>query len=288
MCYQCHRFSKQVQGHLPLAKVLLEARADPTRKVQEWSPIMLAEREQNKDLVELLKEHIPSGQASEPSVDVTIHQARTLYHAAVHGDEKTVRSMVERGEIDVNCSPGEGGATPLFATCMVGKAGMVQLLLDARASPNQALANGQTPLTAACETGRADVVRLLLENDVDLDGSTNAGTTALMIACHRGERRHAAAAACRVHAPTARRVVIFHKLASAQRAARHPCRTHLALRPSPPARPLGLSHPNPLLLGLVLTALRPLPPYTGHNHLARMLLDAGASTGASTGTARTP
>ena len=203
------------QGNLALSKVLLEAKADPTRKVQEWSPIMLAEREQNKELVELLKEHIPEGQAAQPSVDLAAHQARHLYHAAVHGDEKTVRSIVEKGEVDVNCAPGEGGSTPLFATCMVGNAGMVQLLLDARASPNVALANGQTPLTASCETGRADVVRLLLENDVDLDAATNAGTTALMIACHRGERRRAATTQGR--APRARAAPCPHRAVPAAR-----------------------------------------------------------------------
>jgi ankyrin repeat protein len=42
------------QGHIELAKVLLEAKADPTFKVQEWTPIMLAEREQRNELVELL------------------------------------------------------------------------------------------------------------------------------------------------------------------------------------------------------------------------------------------
>lgn len=174
------------QGNLGLAKVLLESKADPTRKVQEWSPIMLADKNQNTELVSLLKEYTPEGSASEPAVDLAAHHARHLYHAAVHGDEKTVRSMVEKDTVDVNCNPGEGGATPLYATCMVGKAGMVQLLLDANASPNVALANGQTPLIAACETGRSDVVRLLLEHDVELDAATNAGTTALMVACNRG------------------------------------------------------------------------------------------------------
>ena len=43
------------QGRADLAKVLLEAGADPRRKVQEWSPLMLAEREGNENLIELIK-----------------------------------------------------------------------------------------------------------------------------------------------------------------------------------------------------------------------------------------
>jgi vacuolar protein 8 len=49
------------QGHIELAKVLLEAKADPTFKVQEWTPIMLAKREQRNELVELLLKHAPAG-----------------------------------------------------------------------------------------------------------------------------------------------------------------------------------------------------------------------------------
>ena len=83
------------QGHLDLAKVLLEAKADPTRKVQEWSPIMLAERESRTELIDLLKKHMPESEVAAaaqaaPGTDASVLQARRLYHAAVHGDEKMV------------------------------------------------------------------------------------------------------------------------------------------------------------------------------------------------------
>ena len=126
------------QGRTDLARVLLEAKADPQRKVQDWSPIMLAERENRTELVELLRSHLPAG-AQQPAsfvqnVDPKTLQARRLYHAATHNDERAVRGLLETTEnaADVNAAPGEGGATALYAVCVTGNSAMVQLLLDCR------------------------------------------------------------------------------------------------------------------------------------------------------------
>ena len=55
--------------------------------------------------------------------------------------------MLESADrVDINCAPGEGGATPLFVVCCTGHAALVQLLLDSQARPDVALKNGQTPL----------------------------------------------------------------------------------------------------------------------------------------------
>ena len=60
-----------------------------------------------------------------------------FYRAATANDERSVRSMLESAEVvDINAAPGEGGATALYAVCMQGICSMAQLLLDARASPN--------------------------------------------------------------------------------------------------------------------------------------------------------
>ena len=78
-------------------------------------------------------------------------------------------------EADINCAPGEGGTTPLYAVCSMGNVGMVQLLLDGNADPNLARKkNGETPLYTACDSGRADVARLLLEYHADIDGGSSA------------------------------------------------------------------------------------------------------------------
>ena len=157
------------QGHIELAKVLLEAKADPTFKVQDWTPIMLAEREQRNQLVELLLKHAPAGYEEQRQLHAHAHgggggaaittaeqqQAAALqamgmqqqnsevirthrfYRAATANDERSVRSMLESAEVvDINAAPGEGGATALYAVCMQGICSMAQLLLDARASPN--------------------------------------------------------------------------------------------------------------------------------------------------------
>ena len=212
------------QGHIELAKVLLEAKADPTFKVQEWTPIMLAEREQRNELVELLLKHAPAGYEEQRQPHGPAHghahgggggaatttaeqqQAAALqamgmqqqnpevtrthrfYRAATANDEKSVRRMLESEEVgDITAAPGEGGATALYAVCIQGNCSMAQLLLDARASPNIALKNGETALLAATTASRLDVARLLLEHSADVNACTAHGKTALMVACHKGD-----------------------------------------------------------------------------------------------------
>ena len=186
------------QGRTDLAKILLEAKADPLRKVQEWSPVMLAERlareEGKSELLEIIQKYLPESEIkardAAEALSPAERSARLLYHAATHGDEKTVRKLLEekdKNEADVNCAPGEGGTSPLYAVCSMGDLGMVQLLLDAQADPNlPRRQNGETPLYVASEMGRPDVAQLLLEHGADLDGCTAGGTSALMVACHKG------------------------------------------------------------------------------------------------------
>ncbi|KOO27656.1 ankyrin repeat protein [Chrysochromulina tobinii] len=172
------------QGHIELAKVLLEAKADPTFKVQEWTPIMLAEREQRNELQQAAALQAMGMQQQNPEVTRT----HRFYRAATANDEKSVRRMLESEEVvDINAAPGEGGATALYAVCIQGNCSMAQLLLDARASPNIALKNGETALLAATTASRLDVARLLLEHSADVNACTAHGKTALMVACHKGD-----------------------------------------------------------------------------------------------------
>ena len=48
----CHK------GNTDLAKVLLEAKADPIKAVQGWSPLMLAKKDGTAELIDLLEEHV--------------------------------------------------------------------------------------------------------------------------------------------------------------------------------------------------------------------------------------
>ena len=72
------------QNRLDIAKVLLEGKADPTRKVQEWSPIMLAEREGNAELANLLRQHAPAGHA-EPGMVAGADPKKHLTQKVVEG-----------------------------------------------------------------------------------------------------------------------------------------------------------------------------------------------------------
>ena len=63
--------------------------------------------------------HLPEGaeHEAEAVVDMGLHRQRQLYHAASHGDERTVRSLLETpGQVDVNCVPRISGCNFSAAT----------------------------------------------------------------------------------------------------------------------------------------------------------------------------
>lgn len=96
------------QGRVDLAKILLEAKADPLRKVQEWSPVMLAERlereESKPELMAVLKAFLPASHQPEPALSTAERTARMLYHAATHGEHATPPERVTRPEEPVASS----------------------------------------------------------------------------------------------------------------------------------------------------------------------------------------
>ncbi|KAL1528445.1 hypothetical protein AB1Y20_009792 [Prymnesium parvum] len=170
------------QGRTELAAVLLDANADPRRKVQGWSPLDLARRDKREELIKLILSHLPASEAEaamRPS-----HGA--LFRAVCHGDEKAVRQLLADGA-DVQAQHTEDGATALYAACKNGLGGMVQLLLDNHADPNIGEKKGMTPLAAVADSGRVDLARLLLAAGADVNLATGAGGRPLMVACYRGK-----------------------------------------------------------------------------------------------------
>jgi len=79
-----------------------------------------------------------------------------------------------------------GGLTPLHWACREGRASIVQLLLDKKASVGTKDGGGLTPLHWACRKGRTSIVKLLLDGKACFDGKDRYGWTPLHRACLRG------------------------------------------------------------------------------------------------------
>ena len=170
------------QGKTDLAGVLLDANADPMRKVQGWSPLELARRNKNTELEKLILDHLPAAEREKAMKP----PASAFFAAVCHGDERAVRHMLSEGA-DVHALHGEDGATVLFAACKNGLGGMVQLLLDNGANPDVGMKRGMTPLAAVADSGRVDLAKLLLNGGADVNKAAGAGGRPLMVACYRGQ-----------------------------------------------------------------------------------------------------
>jgi ankyrin repeat protein len=89
-----------------------------------------------------------------------------LHIAAELGLEPYIRELLQMGYIDVNAQD-EVGRTPLWWAAWSGHAGVVRLLAQAGANPDQDdNYNGLKPLHKAVSVNHAEVVRVLLETGV--------------------------------------------------------------------------------------------------------------------------
>ena len=85
------------QGKPVLVRALLDAKADPMRKVQGWGPLDLAKSEGREEIVQLLIEYLPPEAAAAVAAAAAERRAPTqteeLYVACFHGQEATVRQV---------------------------------------------------------------------------------------------------------------------------------------------------------------------------------------------------
>lgn len=117
---------------------------------------------------------------------------QTLYAAVTHGDEASVRQLVQRG-VSLNLTvPGEGH-TALHRAVALKNLKMVKLLLDGRARPDVAgrfgmpRAQREFPLHRAAVVGDAQIVKLLLERGANPNSIDDGGFTALHRAAALGD-----------------------------------------------------------------------------------------------------
>jgi len=184
-------------GNPMTAKVLLEAKADPTlREIRQlpnsdgFSPIMHAALFGHVECVATVLRH--AGQ------DKTLHQTllrehngnnfTALHLAALHGQRRVVQLLLrERAEVD---SEDDYGQTPLHVSSKNSHAQAVCALLASGASVNQTDQKGLTALHHCCATpGGKDVADALMEVKADVNLPDNEGNTPLHLACATGTHR---------------------------------------------------------------------------------------------------
>jgi len=146
------------------------ARVNVKENAHDQTALMWAAAQRHPDVTSLL---IESG--------AEINARSRVFPQTVVG-EQTQRF----GREELNYTVLRGGSTPLLFAARSGDAASTKLLLDAGASPNDALPEGMSALVLASHSGHTDVATLLLERGAD-PNAMDAGYTAMHAAVLRSD-----------------------------------------------------------------------------------------------------
>ena len=102
-----------------------------------------------------------------------------LLWASQTGHMSVVEKLISCAMIDVNCVGRVQDKSPLHYTALLGRADMVQVLLDAGADPYKQDVFGRTPLYCSVLVFRDAVVGTLISNMTNLNQSARSGRTPL-------------------------------------------------------------------------------------------------------------
>ena len=210
-------------SRLPLAQVLIEqSQADINAKDHKGrTPIILAIRHQNKDLVDLLlaqekinleirtrhgftpllyaafkgSSAIVETLTNAPSIETKIYDSKgrdVLWYAVLHGMKTVVQQLCQAGH-NINM-PDWKGLTPLDLAIVKKDAVMVETLLDCCSSALHITTHqagndtgpGQPSICLAAETGCCDIIHLLLKCGVNPNTRNEKMESVLHLAAKRG------------------------------------------------------------------------------------------------------
>ena len=121
------------------------------------------------------------------------HGGTKLFWAAGHNRiaeaQQLIKSGKEMGVLEILLEKKSYiGNTPLKTASHYGNKEIVKILLQHKASVDEADNDGFTPLMSAAQEGHLDVVMLLLEHNANIQLTTRQGATVLYIAVMRGHR----------------------------------------------------------------------------------------------------
>ncbi|MGL9779768.1 MAG: ankyrin repeat domain-containing protein, partial [Wolbachia sp.] len=107
------------------------------------------------------------------------HCKVSLHLAAKLGDLQAVKTLANKGDVDVQNDKGE---TPLHFAALYGKEEVAALLLNKEANVNAKDQIGRTPLHFAALYGKEEVAALLLNKEANVNAKDQIGRTPLHFA----------------------------------------------------------------------------------------------------------
>uniref|UniRef100_A0A8C7I1S9 Ankyrin 3 n=1 Tax=Oncorhynchus kisutch TaxID=8019 RepID=A0A8C7I1S9_ONCKI len=191
-------------GHYKVAKLIVDKKANPNAKaLNGFTPLHIACKKNRAKVMELLLKHGASIQAVTESGLTPIHVAAFMGHDNIvnslthHGASPNTTNVVGvtlhsitnvclSNGIIVFVSP-QDDQTALHISSRLGKADIVQQLLQRGASANAATTSGYTPLHLAAREGHEDVAAMLLDQGASLSASTKKGFSPLHVAAKYGK-----------------------------------------------------------------------------------------------------
>lgn len=197
----------------PMTRVIIvRAIADAVQAWHGMSPMLVAARQGQADLMSLLLAHasaIPAipgvqlvghaaGHAGSQWIPSLEERADALLEAAMYRQWHCVKLLLVAGGVsrDISTRSDKMGRTVLHLAVCDGEAETVERLMEASASPHVRNKSGLQPLHEACSLGKASVIQVLLEHGADASAKVedtrkrqrgkDEGKTPLQIAEMRG------------------------------------------------------------------------------------------------------
>ena len=164
-------YTASQDGYGSIVKILLQAKADMNRTVEQVSCLFIAAQEGHKQCVnELLRA------GANVNCENRDH-ASPLFIASQKGHTAICNSLLKDSRVIID-DPTKDGTTPLLIAIQIGNLDECVALVKAGADIERPDNSGHTPLLTAATYGDMDVVELLIQNGADLKKKGPSGQTA--------------------------------------------------------------------------------------------------------------